>query len=334
MDLAEAIEKSSKAANLISSDLAMAFCGNTSSLPGVGLSFNRDNEQYCLVFHLTNMIYHSQVIEICDQLELCIEKRDIKIIGKAFALPGNVNPIHNRDRPIQRGSYISRTGVPGGTMGCFVQEINGSDKLFLLSCTHVLAPFNKGISGDIIFQPGGSSINEDSVAKLHSFIPLKPTSTDITTSTKHHFSLDAAIAEIICPETLTGVKTSITLKGDYAESELPSLLKKRTKVFKIGSSTKSTSGFIVSIGMKKAIAYEGNILDGEGFSCLYNNLLFIESDDPNKQPFSGPGDSGSLIYDEDGYAVGLLIGGISSGNAYALPIEPILNHFQVKLVLS
>ncbi len=330
MYLAEAIEKSKEAAQLLSY-IPTSFRKKLATLPGVGIRLNPDKE-YQLVFQLDTEIDLPLVEELYQKLDIK-ELPHFEITGRAFSLPSNVetrNTSFNHCRPLQMGAYISPLNFSGGTLGCFVEKIADPDKLFILSCAHVIAPLEESCFGDLIVQPGESSVADDGVALLDDFAWLSQADNNVASL------LDAAIAKVFCQDTLnieSGFHNSIKLKGSYSEQYLPELLNK--KVFKIGSTTGLTSGWITRSGMNRSISYGENIVRG------YSNLISIDNKNPNNTDgnspttsFSAPGDSGSLIYDETGYAVGLLIGGTASGLTYALPIEPIFERLEIQLVLN
>jgi hypothetical protein len=324
MNLSEALKKSSAAAHLIYSyPVNYSLASSSSPLPGVGFGINEDRTDYRLVFHLASEEERTKVIEVCKELEIN-EPPYIQVVGPTILYNSVLG--NRKDRPLLIGSYISRFNQPGGTLGSFVQKRKGSHDLFLLSCSHVLAPANIGNPGDPIFQPGGSTSSDDLVALLDYFMELVP---------QQATSLDAAIAKVTCPHTLTHLNVqnkSISTRKYYTRRKFEKRQKQGVvKVFKIGSASGETTGLV-----KNSVRVENSL----GTRSLFKNLISIESEDRSKL-FSHRGDSGSLIYDENGRAVGLLIGGTNPDShiplkdhiTYALPIEPILNQLDVRLVL-
>jgi hypothetical protein len=63
----------------------------------------------------------------------------------------------------------------------------------------------------------------------------------------------------------------------------------------------------------------------------------IEVDGPRGEPFAEPGDSGSLVVDQDGKALGLVFAGSQKGSsknrskAYVIPIKPVLDELGLEL---
>jgi Peptidase family S64 len=228
-------------------------------------------------------------------------------------------------RPLELGSCISRlNNYEYGTLGSFARK-EDSDALFILNCTHVLAPSDNFDSNTIIVQPGMSSSIDHQVALLDTdtFRPLASTSRE-----NAHESMDASIAKITCERTINHINNQITSRGYYGEAELKEL--EGVKVFKNGSTSNKTSGYIGAIlGLE--------LIYGKNLSCYYKDLITINNE--NEIAFSLGGDSGSLICDEDGRAIGLLIAGspnsipINQRVTYALPIERVINHLNISLLL-
>lgn len=328
MDLEKAIQKRKEAAQLIPL-IATPFGTGSVSSPavGIGLSPSDEKKEYRLVFQLTSDADRQIVQDICYKIDIQ-ELPRIEIIGQAFSLPSVPKSNISRYRPLRLGAHISPLSfIAGGTLGCFVRKITDPTNLFILSCTHVIAPLDECCIGDRIIQPGGTNSQDDIVAELDNFIPLSPDDADT--------ALDAAIAKIVCKETLgiTSINNnfheSVRLQGNRRADDISLLDLLNKNVFKIGSTTNITSGRITTVAVNQSIWYRDNSMQ-----CHYRNLMTIESNERNSSPFSRAGDSGSLIYDEDGYAVGLLIGGTRSGLTFALPIEPILNRLGIELILS
>jgi hypothetical protein len=71
---------------------------------------------------------------------------------------------------------------------------------------------------------------------------------------------------------------------------------------------------------------------GDAYKLVPNQLLVqsLPGNDSHNQ-FSTLGDSGALIVDEEGRAIGLLWGASPSGYALACPIEPVLEALAIDL---
>ena len=104
------------------------------------------------------------------------------------------------------------------------------------------------------------------------------------------------------------------------------------QVAKIGRTTAVTRGRVSAIELDNVVVGYGEEL-GE---LSFDNQIEIES--TGSGPFSRGGDSGSLVYREDGVALGLLFAGSESGGengtglTYINPIDAVLDALGVTLV--
>lgn len=64
----------------------------------------------------------------------------------------------------------------------------------------------------------------------------------------------------------------------------------------------------------------------------YDDMLVVESS--SEEPFSQPGDSGTLVVTENGEIVGLIFAGTSSGITYVAPLYPLLQALDLTLLSS
>jgi hypothetical protein len=137
--------------------------------------------------------------------------------------------------------------------------------------------------------------------------------------------LDAAIFEI------TDVALVSSMQGDgrYDTSSAVGQVVGGMVVKKIGRTTGETQGRLLGFSLRPvSISYKS-----ERFSSLvyFRNVWAIEG---ISQPFSGPGDSGSLVVSDDGSeALGLVFGG-NENVSLMVPIEPVLKAFGATLVSS
>ncbi|WP_456844788.1 hypothetical protein [Cellulomonas sp. P5_C6] len=220
-----------------------------------------------------------------------------------------------RVRPLRPGISIAHVDVTAGTLGAFVLK-NGS--VHALSNYHVLSGTPSAQVGDVIVQPGpadGGKAPRDKVGTLAARVELEPGG-DAT--------VDCAIALLddqeVDPEYPVGLitKTAVTL-GDE-------------KVAKIGRTTSVTHGRVTAIELDNVVVGYGDEL-GE---LSFDNQIEVES--TGTGPFSRGGDSGSLVYREDGVALGLLFAGSESGGengtglTYINPIDAVLHALGVTLV--
>lgn len=224
----------------------------------------------------------------------------------------------DRRRPLRPGISIGHVGVTAGTLGAFVTRVDpdGDGELFALSNYHVLAGSPEARPGDIVLQPGpadGGLAPGDRIGELTEVVDLNALEPAYT---------DAAIARLdrvpVAFEYPVGrvVKTARALGGEV--------------VGKVGRTTSITRGRVT------AIELDDVIVGYEDLGALsFDDQIEIESLDDG--PFSRGGDSGALVYREDGVALGLLFAGSESGGrsgkglTYANPIDQVLDILGIEL---
>lgn len=229
----------------------------------------------------------------------------------------------DRQRPLRPGISIGHVGVTAGTLGAFVTRTRpggSSDardgELYALSNYHVLAGSPEARPGDVVLQPGpadGGLAPGDRIGELTQVVNLTALEPAYT---------DAAIARLdpvpVTFEYPVGrvVKTARALGGEL--------------VGKVGRTTSTTRGRVT------AIELDDVIVGYEDLGALsFDDQIEIESLDDG--PFSRGGDSGALVYREDGVALGLLFAGSESGGrsgkglTYANPIDRVLEILGIDL---
>ncbi|MEU4363375.1 hypothetical protein [Promicromonospora sp. NPDC023987] len=232
----------------------------------------------------------------------------------------------DRRRPLRPGISIGHVGVTAGTLGAFVTRASsggdggsngsGSGDLYALSNYHVLAGSRQARPGDVVLQPGpadGGLAPGDRIGELTQVVDLEVIEPAYT---------DAAIARLdrvpIDLEYPVGrvVKTARALGGEV--------------VGKVGRTTSITRGRVT------AIELDDVVVGYEDLGALsFDDQIEIESLDDG--PFSRGGDSGALVYREDGVALGLLFAGSESGGrsgkglTYANPIDQVLDILGIEL---
>jgi hypothetical protein len=223
----------------------------------------------------------------------------------------------DRRRPLRPGISIGHVGVTAGTLGAFVTRASPADgELYALSNYHVLAGSPEARPGDLVLQPGpadGGLAPGDRIgalAQVARLDPLEPAYTDAAIA-----RLDRVPVDFEYPVGRV-VKTARALGGEI--------------VGKVGRTTSVTRGRVT------AIELDDVIVGYEDLGALsFDDQIEIESLDDG--PFSRGGDSGALVYREDGVALGLLFAGSESGGrrgkglTYANPIDQVLDILQIEL---
>lgn len=219
-----------------------------------------------------------------------------------------------RVRPLRPGVSIAHVDVTAGTLGAFVTR--GEGEVFALSNWHVLAGSPSAQVGDVIVQPGpadGGAAPQDRIGTLADLVPLRP---------EQAATVDAAVALLDEPEVDPTYPVGVvTTAGAVVGGE---------QVGKIGRTTAETAGRV------SAIELDDVIVDyGELGPLSFDDQIEIES--TGAGPFSRGGDSGSLVYREDGVALGLLFAGSETGGpdgtglTYANPLPSVLEALGVRL---
>ncbi len=243
---------------------------------------------------------------------------DIREVGEVFKL-GTPGALTQRARPILMGYSVGGSDTTG-TVGCFVT--NDLGKVCILSNNHILAGENTSNIGDPIFQPGGvdgGATPTDIVARLEHFVRLELTAINL---------MDCAIASVESnvPHDFQSLQGLGKLAGLRSADIAHGL-----SVAKVGRTTGLTRGRVSAFEMDGVRPeYRAGIL-------RFNQQIEIESTEARR--FSDVGDSGSLVVDEDNYAMGLLFAGTMYGGAnnlgltYATRLETILHKLVVNLCL-
>ena len=290
------------------------------SVIGVALSlrFQRGavvRSQPCLTFFVTEKFLPEE-----------LESRSIRNIPKELegiptdVVAGGSFEFHHAPgdmlRPVEPGTSISHGQTTGGTLGCLVEDDQGNT--YLLSSAHVLSPASAK-PGDPIVQPGtqfGGASPADQIATLTKSIPLQP---GVCVA-------DAAIAEVANPGQ---VMTAIRHTGGIKPGRPRVVTTTGVQVQKSGDTTGLTDGSVISpkgrIGPHSAAGVPG---------IFFNDAIVTTA-------MSQPGDSGSILMDNRGFALGILFGGFKVPNkagqtAYVAswynPIGPVLKNLGVRLV--
>lgn len=229
-----------------------------------------------------------------------------------------------RVRPLRPGVSVANVDVTAGTLGAFVRiaepPVAGADatSVYALSNWHVLAGSPSARVGDVVVQPGpadGGSAPDDRVGALAALVPLEAGVTQ---------TVDAAVALLddptVDPEYPVGriTETAVALGGEA--------------VGKSGRTTGVTAGRVTAIELDDVVVGYG---DGLG-ALRFDDQIEVES--TGDGPFSRGGDSGSLVYREDGVALGLLFAGSETGGAngtgltYCNPIGTVLERLGATLL--
>lgn len=218
---------------------------------------------------------------------------DVEAIGKV-RLELNAD----RVRPAQPGFGLGHQQVSVGTFGCVVRK-PGEAGMYILSNSHILA--NEGIAevGDKIVQPGvldGGEVADDFIAELTDWVPFE------FTSQTYPNLVDAALARAVSDDLVTSA-----IKRIGVPKGISTYVRRGMHVQKTGRTTDYTLGEIRDIDFKVWLRYK-KPGGGRGRVGLRDQVLCTR--------YTDGGDSGSLVLNMSGMAVGLHFAGSSSASVF------------------
>ena len=241
-------------------------------------------------------------------------KTDVIEVGRLAPYMGE--PIIGKFRPLVSGCEIlvetSKGNYSAGTLGGIVYKTYSDKKqYFLLSNNHVLCNYGIVPIGNPVIQTNSfkDPSTLDVVANLSTFIPI------VFSKKNDEFSnrVDAAIAELTSTELISKSAFRIGIIDGVSNAKL------NEPVRKVGAYSGLTEGNIFGIGSTIQIDYN------EDKYIVYKDQILINIE-------GTPGDSGSLVFNNDEEAIGLLIGGNVAGTiAYANDINIVLEKLNVEL---
>lgn len=197
--------------------------------------------------------------------------------------------LRQKVRPALGGLSVANYRFQVGTITTAVRDKQYAGVYYVLSNNHVLALLNGGTLGDPILQPApedGGQYPQDMIARLSRFVPLRFDAGSSNT-------VDAAIAYTplgtVLPQVLwIGTPHAVRSIDGIQSGEI---------VQKIGRTTGLTEGQIQAINATLKINYA---LAGFG------NMVALFRQQIITNHMAGYGDSGSMLLDLEGNALGLL----------------------------
>ena len=238
---------------------------------------------------------------------------DVVEIGKV-----ELETFSDRVRPAMPGSGLGHHDIGVGTFGCLVRRRTGSRRrrrrLYVLSNSHVLANSGLGKKGDPIRQPGkkdGGLIRRDRIGRLTQFIPFDfgPGFPNL---------VDAAIAKV----NKRFVEAEIRLLG-IRPAGVSAMVERDMMVRKVGRTTNETVGKVSDVHFRTRVSYRKTAT--RRASAGLRDLVLCSR-------YTEPGDSGSLVLNEQDQAVGLHFAGSLASSIFCR-IENVLEALDVELVI-
>ncbi len=265
---------------------------------------------------------------------------DVIRVGKVVAYQSPTN----RFRPAPPGCSIGHFSITAGTFGAVVRDAT-TNEMLILSNNHVMANSNDAKTGDTILQPGpadGGKAPQDRIADLLRFVKINYKSGDGGDGSECPFAnviskIMNAMASILGSQTrLTAVKAAATNLVDAAVAkpwQTSAIDENTLKIGKVTGTVPATIGMAVKKSGRTTGLTQGTITvmdatidvgyGGSRVATFEHQLLTNDMSDP--------GDSGSLLVDEQNRAVGLLFAGSDEVTVYN-PIETVLQLLNVKFV--
>ena len=230
----------------------------------------------------------------------------------------------DRWRPAPGGVSIGHYKVTAGTLGCAVKDPATGER-FILSNNHVLANSSSGedgraSAGDPVLQPGsydGGKPEDDTIARLERFIPLRSTLQPPNCATARYWeSLANKILTVMRPGYRLYLQRS-NEEGNLVDAALAGPLREEDLSSEIMALGRISETAEVYPG--DAVVFSGRTSGVVRGSVIARDVSLFVTMEPGKELYfidqlvtsavSRPGDSGSLLLDEQNRAVGLLFAG-------------------------
>lgn len=292
---------------------------NKENVVGVGVGHKvaggKDTQEPCLVVYVTRKMEVAE-LSSASRVPARVDGTPTDVIetGEIFAgmRPGSgvkTQALQRRVRPVLGGYSVGHHRATSGTIGAAVYEAKDfpgiPQRYFILSNNHVLANSNDARVGDPVLQPGpadGGSV-ADVIGKLHRFVPVR--------FGGEPNQVDAAIAEVAFELVDRGIFWIGHPRG--IKSAAIDMLVQKT-----GRTSYYTTGKVTGLDATVQINY------GQDRTATMEKQIVLTR-------MSDPGDSGSLICDLEGNAVGLLFAG-SAEVTIANDIQEVQRQLGIRVV--
>jgi hypothetical protein len=222
-------------------------------------------------------------------------------------------------RPLRIGASVGHVRTTAGSIGAFVRDRMDGTTTLLSNC-HVLVWENNTTADDSTLQPGPLDLGSpnDRIGQMKRFCPLSFTNSN---------RVDCAIGAID-PGILFDLNTVDGGRRLTGIRDKP--LSRALSLYKSGEGSGTTSGTL------KAFEVDGLAVDYPGGRAIFDQQIEVEG--TGNSPFCRGGDSGALVIDDAGKAVGLIFGGSFGGGqngmgyGYVNPIKTVLDTLKVDLL--
>lgn len=269
---------------------------------GVGVALGEDAHSHKVAIRLQRHAFAYDIVKsILDRFDPdTIDFRDIGIVHAANEAIG---------ASFNLGRSISHYLSGAGTAACEVRDLATGDRM-LLSNNHVIAYENDAQLNDEILHPGNGDGAGIVCARYVNCIKM-------VFGGINYF--DAAVAKFEPGFLVPWDKVPTPI---YDPTQQPVDVTAQLHVQKIGRTTGHT------IGVVKATSLDNIFPAYQSGSARFDDQ--IEVSDLDGKPFADRGDSGALVTDMQGRAVGLLFA-VAGSVTFVNPIAPILKELNIKL---
>lgn len=204
-----------------------------------------------------------------------------------------------RYRPVSAGHSVSHALGTLGTVTAIVTDLYDDNRHAILSCNHVLGQLNYGRTGDAIVQPAkndGGTPAYDLCATLTRYVPIR-------FSQSYPNYVDAAIARVWMPP--AKLLSLVPWVGLITGTRAGNSMRPGETVYKIGRTSGMTKGTVLATHASVWVDYPPVLNGVTGVYALFKEQVITTG-------IAGFGDSGSLVFDEQKRAIGMLFGGTKS----------------------
>jgi hypothetical protein len=230
---------------------------------------------------------------------------DVRAVGE-----GRLEALVSVERPAHPGFNVGNVDEGSGTIACLLRA-RDSGALVALSCSHVIGRSGQGAPDEVVLVPSRDEADDQGVlaqapiGELVRALPLGRSFADGATN------VDAAIFR---PDAASDLSATVALLGVQPHAVCPAV-SVGMKVRKVGSTTGLTFGEVTMIHKTIGLGYP--TADGGTTTIWFSDAIGISQ-------FTRPGDSGALVLDDAGRAVGLHIGS-TDDSSICLPMPRVLD---------
>lgn len=265
-----------------------------------------------------------QRVDVMEIGEVRFMEQEIPAAQEEDEAPPQGGGRRSRQRPAPGGVSIGHYKVTAGTLGCAVTD-QGTGEIFILSNNHVLANSSTGedgraSAGDPVLQPGsydGGMAEGDTIARLERFVPLCLTSQPPNCVTARYWE---SLANRILARLRSGYRLYLEKsngEGNLIDAALArplhegSLSPEILELGRPGGTAEVYPGDGVVFSGRTSGVVRGAVIarDVSLFITMEQGKELYFVDQLVTSAVSRPGDSGSLLLDEQNRAAGLLFAG-------------------------